>query len=201
MYTTSNRVLWLLVTLGSVLVLGGCGSSPPVRYYTLDPIPASASVSPPANTMGVGPLRFPDYLKRPQIVSSGDGGQVEVAEFDRWAGAAEATFQRTLTQNLTTLLEDTMAIEFPFGGGLVEPDYRLVGQINDFATDANGTATLDVNWVVVDMEGNPAIAARRSLFTAQATSPGSYAARVEAMNETLRSFSREVADLYQQSAP
>lgn len=199
MCESMNRVL-CLVPLGIVLVLSGCGSSPPVRYYTLDPIPAAASVSPPENTIGVGPLRFPDYLKRPQIVSSGDNGQVEVAEFDRWAGAAEAAFQRTLAQNLTTLLEDTMAIEFPFGGGLVVPDYRLVGQINDFATDAGGAATLDVNWVVVDADGNPVIAARRSLFTSQSSST-SYAARVAAMNDTLQSFSREVANLFRQSAP
>jgi ABC-type uncharacterized transport system auxiliary subunit len=104
-----------------------------------------------------------------------------------------------LTQNLTTLLEDSMAIEYPFGGGLVSPDYRLVGQINDFATDAGGMATLDVNWVLVDAEDNPVVAARRSLFTAQATSAASYAARVAAMNEALRLFSREVVTLFRQS--
>jgi uncharacterized lipoprotein YmbA len=179
-----------------ISMLAACGSSPPVRFYTLEPIPGTTSTTNVESTIGVGPMRFPEYLSRPQIVSTGAGGEVVVAEFDRWAGSAEAAFQRTFALNLNTLLENVMVIQYPFGGGLVSPDYRVIAQIARFGTDAAGTATLDVSWAMVDAEGEDYIAARRSVFTAQSESDVSYQARVSAMNETLRDFSRELADAF-----
>lgn len=200
MKTTMNRVysLWLVVLAG--LLLAGCGSSPPVRYYTLEPIPARDLDVSPDHAIGVGPLRFPEYLKRPQIVSVGEGGQVVVADFDRWADTAEVAFQRTLAQNISTLIDGAIAIEFPFGGGLISPDYRLLAQIYSFGTDARGEARLDVSWVMVDQEDEPFLPTQRSVFTAQAAST-SYADRVGAMNETLRAFSRDVAEQFQRAEP
>jgi uncharacterized lipoprotein YmbA len=187
------RISTLLVLIST---LTACGSSPPVRFYTLEPIPGVTSTTNVENTIGVGPLRFPEYLSRPQIVSTGTGGEVEVAEFDRWAGSAEAAFQRTFALNLNTLLDNVMVIQYPFGGGLVSPDYRIIAQIARFGTDAAGTATLDVSWGMVDAEGAQYIAARRSVYTAPSESGVSYPARVTAMNETLRAFSRELAEVF-----
>jgi len=179
-----------------ISALAACGSSPPVRFYTLEPIPGTTSTTNVESTIGVGPLRFPEYLARPQIVSTGTDGEVVVAEFDRWAGSAEAAFQRTFALNLNTLLDNVMVIQYPFGGGLVSPDYRIIAQIALFGTDAAGTATLDVSWGMIDAEGAEYIAARRSVFTASSESGVSYQARVRAMNETLRDFSRELADAF-----
>jgi uncharacterized lipoprotein YmbA len=190
----------LLSAVFCAVLLSACGSSPPVRFYTLEPMQGARSSADVASTIGVGPLRFPDYLNRPQIVSSGENGKVVVAEFDRWADAAASTFQRALTANLNSLLDDTMAIEFPFGGGLLHPDYRLVAQVNQFSTDITGLATLDISWVMVTADDAEFISSRRSVFTAPAASDSSYASRVAAMNETLRAYSRQVAQLFQAAA-
>jgi uncharacterized lipoprotein YmbA len=194
------KVRVLISAVCAAVLLTACGTSPPVRFYTLDPLPGSSSAETPDSIIGIGPLRFPEYLKRPQIVSFGDSGEVVIAEFDRWAGAAEADFQRTLMQNLNRLLNNTMVIEFPFGGGLVSPDYRLVGQISQFSTDASGGATLDINWGIINADDEQVIPARRSVFSASSASASSYAARVAAMNETLQAFSRQVAELFQAAA-
>lgn len=190
----------LLSAMFCAVLLSACGSSPPVRFYSLEPMPGRGNVPDVASTIGIGPLRFPDYLNRPQIVSSGENGEVVVAEFDRWADAAASTFQRTLTANLSSLLDDTMAIEFPFGGGLLHPDYRLVAQVNQFSTDSAGLATLDISWVMVTADDTDFIPSRRSVFTAPAVSGSGYASRVAAMNETLQAFSRQVAELFQAAA-
>ena len=55
-------------------------------------------------TIGVGPIRFPDYLDRPGIVTRSSGNTIEIAEFDLWAGSLKDDFMRILAENLSILL-------------------------------------------------------------------------------------------------
>ena len=76
----------LSLIFAAVLLVSACGSSPPVRYYTL----STASVATPedpadARILGLGPLNVPEYLNRTQIVTRGNGAELIVHEFSHWA--------------------------------------------------------------------------------------------------------------------
>ena len=183
------RRLVPMVCLG---LLAACSTSPVVRFYALDAATASFETREEAIIVGIGPLSFPDYLKRPQIVTRTATSELKVADFDRWAEPLDAAFRRTLTANVDALLTDALVIEFPFGGGRIEPDVRVVAQIVRFEVGADGTAVLDVRWGISGREGDRLAAPRRSQYRADATG-SDYDSLVGAMRRALEAFSRDVA--------
>ena len=88
--------------LALALSLSGCaGISPPTQFYTLaDPGAVSSPVAPASvrsnAAIGVGPLRLPAMLDRPQIVTRKDDNRVDLAEFHRWAGELDGALQPDL---------------------------------------------------------------------------------------------------------
>ena len=190
-----TRVIPLVIVLISALV--GCGTTPPSTFYGLEPLPAAAGTATGQTVIGVGPLGFPEYLKRPQIVTFGPGEEVSIADFNRWAEPVTDSFQRVLSLNLDSLIEDTLAIRFPFGGGLVSVDYRLLGEVTRFDVDSAGTATLDVSWLLKDSDDQTLIPVTRSVFHADAATVADYDQVVAAMNQTLQAFSREIAQRFE----
>ena len=73
------------------LVLTACGTTPPVRHYTLGPL-APLGVAPEAGPAGiagaslvVGPVSVPAAIDRLHIVRLLDGARADVADGHRWA--------------------------------------------------------------------------------------------------------------------
>ena len=89
-----------------LVMLAGCGITKPSRFYILTPVeePGAADHAIQGPAVGIGPLRFPDYLDRPEIVHRSGDNQVHYAVSDRWAEPLKATFSRTLAENLSVLL-------------------------------------------------------------------------------------------------
>ena len=188
----------LIFTLFLIL-LGACASSPPVRFYAFDTMTAEFEAQHEATIIGVGPLSFPEYLKRPQIVTRLASSELKVADFDRWAEPLDAAFRRTLTANVDALLSNALVIEFPFGGGRIEPDFRLTAQVVRFDVGADQIAVLDVRWGISIDEGEQVSALRRSQYHADADG-NDYGSIVEALQQVLEAFSRDVASALQHSA-
>ena len=185
----SKRNLWLVV----VLLAGGCGSSPPVDYYALQPIPGAATADPAdAVVLGLGPLAIPGYVDRPQLVTQVSGSQVQVDEFNRWAEPLATALPRIVTANVDQLLDSVVVVTFPYTSR-TRTDYRLLGRVIRFDTDRAGQALLEVQWTLQDAEANTILAPRRTRYEAQASEPGDPQALVAALNETVAAFSRDIA--------
>ena len=185
---------WLGFWAVLALVTTSCGSSPRVDYYTLQPIAGRVEVAPVnARVLGLGPLEVPAYLDRPQLVTQTAGGKVNVDEFNRWAEPLAVALPRILTANLDELLDSVVVATFPYGAQ-VRPDLRLTGQIIRFDADPSGEATLEVQWGVADDEANDVLTSRRTRYTAQARSARDPDAIVEAMNQAVTAFSRDIAN-------
>ncbi len=74
----ASVVCLVAAALGAVLFLVGCGKSPPTRFYSLTPVPAAEEGEGRGQPdggpgLGIGPLEFPAYLARTQIVTTGEG--------------------------------------------------------------------------------------------------------------------------------
>lgn len=182
----------LMMSLVAILI-ASCASSPPVRYYGLEPIDSTRTYAKGQKTIGLGPLAFPEYLNRPQIVTRTPGAELKLAEFDRWAEPIEDAFLRTLVTNVDALLDSAVLVRFPYSS-LVKIDYRIAGRVTRFDVDETGTAVLNVQWGAKAAEGEDIVVVRRSTFTARAANRDSYDSIVIALNETVEAFSREIAE-------
>ena len=183
----------IALILAFSLLLGACGSSPPVDFYALQPMKATnTSPAEDGAILGLGPLTLPAYLQRPQLVTLGEGNEVSLDEFSRWAEPLETALPRVLSMNVDQLMDAVMVVAFPWQS-TIEADYRLVGRVSTFTVNEAGLAILQVQWGVRDSEGEMLVQPRRDRFEAQATEGGDPAAAVAALNLTVDQYSREIA--------
>ena len=191
-----GRSHWLTLTLAALL-LASCGSSPAVRYFGLEAIGvAYQRDAADAPVLAVGPIRVPDYLKRPQMVTRGQGSEFLVDDFNRWAEPLDEAIHRTIASNIDGLLDSVIAVAFP-SGAVLEIDYRLFGRIDRFDADSGGNVTLDVQWGIGDASGDVLTAARRGRYQSRANQANDPAAIAAAMSDTLEQFSRDIAAEYE----
>ena len=183
---------WLTLMLSASL-LAACGSSPAVRYFALDSIGiAQQRAIDDAPVVAVGPIRVPDYLKRSQMVSRGQGAEVIVDDFNRWAEPLDDAFHRTVASNVDGLVSTAVVVAFP-SGAVLDIDYRVFGRIDRFDADGVGNTILDVQWGIGDGDGNVVAAARRTRYQSSARQPNDPAPMAEAMSDTIAQLSKDVA--------
>jgi len=177
------------------LLVGACGSSPPVRYFALSPMDSVQQQDPDdAVTLGVGPLRLPEYLNRSQIVTRGGGSELEVDEFSRWAEPLTQALHRVVSTDVDNMMNGVMVIAFPWEAVVHnEVDYRLLGEVTRFDADRSGRVVLDIQWGITDTTGQATVVIRRSKYEKRAARPDDPAIVVSAMNDALAMFSRDVA--------
>lgn len=183
-----------MIVAGLVLLLAGCGSSPPARFYLLQPLDADdyEADSNEAAVMYLGPLRLPEYAARTQIVTRGEGAEMIVHDYHRWAEPLDDAIHRIVAVNVDNLVDGLIVVAFP-SGDLVEADYRLQGSIVRFDADPGGRAVLIVQWGIAVPDGDFLVAPRRSRYESRASKPGDPGAVAVALNDTIGQFSRAIA--------
>jgi len=142
--------------------------------------------------VAVGPVRFPEFLDRPQIVSRAGTNRLTLDEFHRWGGTLQDDFLRVLGENLGALLGT--------GRILVEPaearfplDFRVIADVLSFEGSSSGEVVLKVRWGVLDPYLEQALVVRENSYRRRASTDDPQA-MIAALSETLASFSRDVAD-------
>jgi len=185
----------LRAALPVLLILNaGCGGSASPHYYVLAPVGSPAPAGPPATTspvtIGVGPVRMPAYVDRPQIVTRKSSDEISLAEFDRWGEPLGEGVPRIIAQNLARLLPNDRVALLPWAG-VRAPQYQVVVDIARFDGTVGGSAMLEARWRVIGGDGK---APREGHFAMSepASEPG-YRGLVAAMSRGLGSLSREIA--------
>jgi uncharacterized lipoprotein YmbA len=175
------------------LVLGGCATSPPAHYYTLAPLqpPGVQAASVPAFTVAVGPVINPDLLQRPQIATRTSEHQVSFSEFHKWAGTLADETKRVLVVNLNALLSGERAA-VTTDDMAIDPDYRVVVNINRFDGRPGGSVWLNAVWTLKEQKGKMAIAVNQSVIEEPVSGQG-YPDLVSAQSRAIGQLSREIA--------
>jgi hypothetical protein len=191
MYLTARSITLCAFVL---LLVAACGSSPPVRYFALSPMDSVQQQDPDdAVTLGVGPLRLPEYLNRSQIVTRGGGSELEVDEFSRWAEPLTLALHRVVSTDVDNMMDGVIVIAFPWEAMVQNAvDYRLLGEVTRFDADRSGRVVLDIQWAISDVPGGVAVVIRRSKYETRASRPDDPAIVTSAMNDALAMFSRDV---------
>ncbi|MCE5335619.1 MAG: PqiC family protein [Desulfobacteraceae bacterium] len=177
----------------TVLAISGCGHSELPRFYVLQPTAAPlhsiGSGSEGAVVVGVGPVKLPDYLDRPQIVSMSGSSRLEMAEFDRWAEPLEQNFLRVLGDDLSALLQDNRIVLYPWDKP-ANVKYQVKIDVSRFCGGPDGRALLDARWSL--RRDGKEITARRSTFEKPTTSVG-YESLVMGLSQTVADLSNDIA--------
>jgi uncharacterized lipoprotein YmbA len=182
------------------LDLLGCASlSPkpdPSRFFTLTPIPQAVQTPATSDSvgqisLGIGPVKFPGYLDREELVSRVSQNRLAIAENDRWAESLADNFSRVLAQNLAALLGTDRVILYPWPGNR-RPAFQVEIEVLRFESDASGNAQLFARWTVRDT-GDRKLSVVRESRSARPLKGTSTEASVAALSEALGELSQEIA--------
>jgi len=185
-----------LAGLLAMLFVSGCATtSRPVDFYTLSPAAVSGTQGAAANcrdvVISIGPVVWPGYIDRPQIVTRLSPNRISFDEFHRWAGPLKEDFQRVLIENLSGLLQTDYVVKYPGKLGY-NSRYRVLIHVDQFDGKPGDAVTLKVSWSVVDQSGGKEPALQESLIY-QTTAGEGYEAMVAAASEAVAELSRQIA--------
>lgn len=146
---------YLFSLLSCMLALAGCGTTPVSRYYMLTPqdTPTATRTLADDPHIGVGPVSFPKYLDRPQIITRTKSAEIYMAETERWAEPLQENFTRVLAENLSRLL-GTAHISIEPSRSRGEINFRVTADVLQFDADDSGYVILIAYWNVQDRDNN-----------------------------------------------
>lgn len=165
------RTVLSLLVAGAALA--GCGSSPPVHYYTLQgpaaPAPASAA-APAGFLIEVQPVSLSTQADQPQLMVRTGDGSVSALYSERWSSPLGDELRGALSDALKRELGalDVQAVK-PGPGAAV---WRVQTDVQRFDLVSGAMAQLDATWRVrpVNMKGTGLLC--RSLVTEPVSEAG-----------------------------
>ena len=192
----SKFLIPILALLIAFIILSGCASSPPTKFYALQPQiserPANFAVAEKKLTIGIGPVELPKLLDRTQIVTRHADNQVHLAEFHQWSEPLDANVTRVLTQNLAALRPNAVIRSYPWGAfGSV--DYRIVINFLQFDATSGQSVGLEADWIIMDEKSRQIVKnGHTNIETADKNQ--SYQAIVNSLSKTLGLFGHEMSN-------
>ena len=176
------------------LVLAGCfGTSTPIQYYTLTPLPRPVGLADggTATVVAVLPVAIPASIDRPQIVTRSAANQLSLSEFNRWGGSLKEDIGRALVQNLNDLLTGRPVSVVPETLA-VDPRYYIAVTVNRLDGRLGETVWLNAGWTLRDQQAKRTLAIRSFVAEERTAGPG-YADLVAAQSRLIEALSREIA--------
>jgi uncharacterized lipoprotein YmbA len=152
---------------------------------TITRLPLAQQIS-----VGVGPIDFPDYLRRPEVVTRTAANRIDVSQENRWAGPLDKNFTRVLSGNLATLLNTQRVESYPWNR-ITPVDYQVTVDVERFDTDTEKQAKLNARWSIRDGHHG------KVLYATETTASVSVGSGDEgpsaALSSNIASLSREIA--------
>ena len=168
-----------LIAVGALVAAAGCSPLAPQpdrsKFFILTPLSDSATVAPASAsaqqlTIGVGPIDFPDYLRRLEVVTRASPNQLDLAAEKRWGEPLDKNFARVLSENLAVLLDDRKIEKYPWSRK-TEVDYQVTVDVQRFETGADGQSQMDARWIIKDGISG------KDLYASETSSTSAVAAR------------------------
>jgi uncharacterized lipoprotein YmbA len=171
-----------------VTVVAGCGSSPPVEYFTLAPTAQhAAGVTSTAAPIQVAQVHLPPSLDRKQMVRHTGAYTLEISDQHRWSAPLDEMIRQVLSQDLLALLPPGTVI-LPH-----EPapatTRTIVVNVLEFAPDAHGTVRFEGTWSVIAPDTPPA---SRTVHLEEPAGPDT-AAQVRSMSRIVERLAAQIA--------
>lgn len=199
-----NRIPVFTIVAGlliAVVLSAGCSSTPASRFYALGsantPEDFKNQRIKDSGIIAVGPIRIPEYLDRPQIVTRSGNSELTMAEFHRWGGSLDNDLKRVIPENIAQKLDSMgyLVVNWPIPGeGNLPVQYQIVIDILQFEGTLGGSVTLKCQWGIMGDGEKARKAVRVSLIT-EPVQGQEYEHLVAAMSNAIARLSSEIADV------
>lgn len=186
-----NHRLAGLLAAGVTILAAACASSPPTRFYTLEPIPpAHRSTGSIRGPVKIAVVHVPPLLDREQIVSEGRPGELIVSDTNRWGAPLADMTRAVLTQDLLLRLPE---------GSVILPQQPAPPQTNTITVDilrlqaqASGEVRLEGGWSLIP-PGAEAPSLDAGIHLSQPAAAADYAQQANAMSLALGRLADDIA--------
>jgi len=138
----------------------------------------------------VAPVEIPDYLDRPQIVTRDGRNELQLAEFDRWAGSLRENITTVLAENLSLLLGSDRIFVYPRVRA-EKTDYLLALRVLRLDCVPGDKALLKVQWTIFAGQDKTGVT-HMTTFT-EPFADSRYETLAAAVSHTLAQTSLEIA--------
>ena len=184
----------ILLYLALPFLLIACSSSSSTQFYLLKAInPENIAVNKPRSKnlkVLVNPIKFPEYLDRPQMVIRDSSYKLKLSENHRWAEPLNNEFTRVLIKNLSIRIAPNHVLEYSELNGS-QPDIHLSIKVLRLDVNADDQAILSVKWAY--WLGNNAAINRFSNEYSIPIKNNTYDSKVEAQSQAIALFTDELA--------
>ncbi|HVP76965.1 MAG TPA: PqiC family protein [Thermodesulfobacteriota bacterium] len=143
-------------------------------------------------TIVVGPITFPEYLDRTEIVTRSSSNKITVSDFDVWAGSLAEDFSQVLAENLSILLSTDNVIVYPRPRPS-SVDYQITVDVIRFDGPLGGDVSLIARWAILEGKEKKLVSVRKSTIIEPSGAKG-YEAMVAADSLALEKLSRQIAE-------
>ena len=190
-----GKTKYLLVALMLVLFLSACmRSNKSVQFYRLNASAAMVDIiQEPELTnqalIGLGSIRIPDYLNRPQMVIAISDNQYQLSEEHRWAERLGENISLVLTKLLSSQLGSNRILRYPWSLRQAV-DYQVSIDIIEFHIDALGQSRLIAQWLI--KRKDQSIFSRRFNYQVSASTTD-YEIMVSAQSACLTKLGQDIA--------
>ena len=195
-----SRSVFLVGIVVLALLLSGCmRDSKPVQFYMLNAdsgvagttrAPAFAN----APLIGLGPIRIPEYLNRPQMIVAITENQYRLSEDHRWAERLDQNISLALFKALPGQLGTDRIVRYPWPQRQAI-DYQVGIDILEFNVDASGQSRLIAQWFV-KRKDKPTID-KRSVYQFPASTTD-HEVMVKAQSQCLSKLGQEISKTLRQ---
>lgn len=189
--------LRFIVILILILVLSGCVSiprSPSPRFYRLTPVeqerPGGDFKMASGVIVGIGPIKIPEYLNRPQMVTVDKNRMMIFAQFDRWGEPLDLSILRVLSENLAFSMVGADIEIYPWNM-LIPVRLQVVLDVAQIDVDLEKDLVLVVRWSVLDLKNKSLVLSRRTVLK-EPVKPSNYSGVAAALSSVLRRLSNEI---------
>jgi uncharacterized protein len=174
-----RRNLLIFMAILALPLAGGCSLLPPrpedTNFYVLTAIPDTSQTEPSPIArqlaIGLGPIKFPDYLDHLDVVTRVSTNRVELSSTERWAEPLDESFKRVLARNLGMLLGTDQVIQFPWYPS-IKLDYKVEVTVERFERDGSGRTQLVATWLIREGHTDRVLVSRQSNFGATTSFSG-----------------------------
>jgi uncharacterized protein len=187
----------LIIALLIAAVTNGCTALAPRQERTHFLLLAPAASGPASGakvrslTIGLGPVQFPQYLDRQELVIRTSPNGFNLSERDRWAEPLAENFRNVLAADLRSQLANVNIVPYPWypGTGM---DYVVRVQVERFDTDSTNAAELIARWELMNPKSRQVLVGREVQFRQPASSDGGEAIAA-ALSSELAQLGQQVA--------
>lgn len=159
----------VFAAMSAALLLAGCASSPPSKFYTLAEAPSISASTSAASSAGQSrqlfiemmPVAVPERLARPQIVVRSDATRVDVLETERWSSPFNSELRDALAAGVSRRLG---AIDVSRSGKPADQvGYRIAVELRELDAARSGQVQAAFGWTVTRSDDRKTAVCRLSV--------------------------------------